>query len=224
SHWSHKIYCGPQGEDVKVHYCYTFEDSERVAQGFLNEPVVGLDMEWYPYPSDDVKKNASVLQLACQDRIAIFHLARHEGKTAAQIVPPSLKRIIESADILKTGVHIDQADGTKLRDWLHLKPKGLFEVSHLYNLLANRRNASGYVLKTSKKMEIQVEEKLGLPLKKGAVRTSDWHKPLTQEQIDYAAADAYAGFMLFHVMNEQRKLLKPTPPRPEFAELRQPII
>lgn len=224
SHWSHKLYCGPNGEDVIVEYCYTIEQSEKTAQKFLEEPVLGLDMEWYPYPSDELKKNASVLQLASQSRIAIFHLARHEGTTAAQIVPPSLKRIIESADILKTGVHIIGADCPKLRDWLKLKPKGLFEVSHLYNLLSNRRNAGGYVSRKSKKMSEQVEEKLGLPLLKDSVRTSNWHRPLNQSQIDYAAGDAYAGFMLFHVMNEERKLLKPTPPRPGFAELGQPII
>ncbi|KAB2576726.1 Replication factor C subunit 1 [Lasiodiplodia theobromae] len=222
--WSHQLYQGPDGQDIIVDYCCTFEQSESVAQHFLNEPVLGLDMEWHCFASPtNIKQNASVLQLACEDRIAIFHLARHKGNTAAEILPPTLKKIIESDEILKAGVNIYGADAPKLRK-LNLEPKGLFELSHLYNLIANKRTAGGHVPKYLKKLNEQSIEKLGLPLEKGSVRTSDWTKELNQAQIDYAAADAYAGFMLFHVMNEERKQMKPTPPLPAFAELGLPVI
>ncbi|OJD33326.1 3-5 exonuclease helicase [Diplodia corticola] len=225
SQWSHLLYQGPDGQDVTVDYCHTFEKSESVAQNFLNEPVLGLDMEWHPYPSIySIKENASVLQLACEDRIAIFHLSLHEGTTPAAILPPSLKTIIESDKILKAGVSINIADGSRLRKYLKLEPKGLFELSHLYHLIANKRTAGGYILRSLKRLNDQAIDKLGLPLDKGTVRTSDWTKPLSQAQIHYAAADAYAGFMLFHVMNEERKQLKPTPPIPGFAELGLPIV
>lgn len=222
--WSHQLYQGPDGQDIIVDYCYTFEQSEAVAQHFLNEPVLGLDMEWHYSPSPmNIKQNASVLQLACEDRIAIFHLSRHKGNTAAEIVPPTLKKIVESDKILKAGVNIIGADAPRLRKHLDLKPKGLFELSHLYHLLANKRTAGGHILRAPKKMNEQAIEKLGLPLEKGSVRTSDWTKELDPAQIDYAAADAYAGFMLFHVMNEERKQMKPTPPLPAFAELGLPV-
>ncbi|GME66340.1 BRCT domain-containing protein [Neofusicoccum parvum] len=226
SYWSHTLYHGPEGQDVIVDYCRTFEQSEKIAKHFLTEPVLGLDMEWSPYasPYDGIKMNASVLQLASEERIAIFHLALHEGKTAAEIFPPALKQIIESAEILKTGVNINSADGGRLRTYLNLQPKGLFELSHLYNLLSNNRTAGGYIMRKLKSMSDQVEAKLGLPLLKDSVRTSRWDRPLNQSQISYAATDAYAGFMLFHVMNEQRKVMKPAPPRPEFAELGLPIV
>lgn len=224
SHFSYRHYQGPDGEDVTVHYCVTLEQSEKAAQMFLNEPVVGLDMEWYPFAGDDIKTNASVVQLACQDKIAILHLALHEGTTVEKILPPSLKTLVESPDILKPGVNIQTADGGKLRDYLKLQPKGLFELSHLYNLIANKRTAAGYVARSLKRLADQVEQKLGLPLRKDSVRMSNWHKPLNQNQIEYAATDAYAGFMLYHVMNEARKLMKPTPPRPEFAELGLPVV
>ncbi|KAL0259007.1 hypothetical protein SLS55_006512 [Diplodia seriata] len=223
--WSHLLYQGPDGNEVDVHYCRTFEESESVAQHFLNEPVVGLDMEWSPYaPDDSIKHNASVLQLACQDRIAIFHLSQHQGATPDEIMPPSLKTIIESDKILKAGVSINRADGSRLRKYFKLEPQGMFELSHLYHLIANKRTAGGYIRRSLKGLNDQVEEKLGIPLDKGSVRTSEWSKPLNQSQINYAATDAYAGFMLFHVMNEERKLMKPTPPLPEFAERDLPIV
>ena len=64
----------------------------------------------------------------------------------------------------------------------------------------------------------QVEEQLGLPLYKGDVRTSNWSKPLSTDQINYAAGDAYAGFMLYKCMNAKRLAMKPTPPLPIHAE------
>ena len=58
---------------------------------------------------------------------------------------------------------------------------------------------------------------------KGKVRTSDWSKPLDREQIEYAAADAYAGYMLFRIMDEKRKTFTPVPPLPAFAEEYAPM-
>ena len=39
-----------------------------------------------------------------------------------------------------------------------------------------------------------------------------------------AASDSYAGFRLYHTMENKRKALSPTPPRPAFAELNLPIL
>lgn len=69
----------------------------------------------------------------------------------------------------------------------------------------------------------QVEEHLGLPLGKGRVRTSDWSKPLDEEQKTYAADDAYAGFMLYHCMNAMRVGMDPVPPLPRLADTYIPM-
>jgi ribonuclease D len=63
-----------------------------------------------------------------------------------------------------------------------------------------------------------VEKHLGLPLYKGEVRTSNWSRPLLESQINYAAGDAYAGFMLYHCMNAKRLDMKPAPPLPIHAD------
>ncbi|KAF2091066.1 ribonuclease H-like protein, partial [Saccharata proteae CBS 121410] len=226
-YWSHKQFKGPEGQDVTVEYCKTLEQSEAAAKKFLNEKVLGFDMEWSSYPSANIKLNISVVQLACADRIAVFHIAQHSGTTVDRVLAPSLRKIIESPEYIKTGVNILGADGARLEHWFRLKPQGLFELSHLWRLIRSERAAVNGEEESSRKlraMAAQVSDQLGSPLLKDSVRTSDWTKPLTQKQIDYAAADAYAGFMLFHVMNEKRKLMKPAPPLPAFAELKQPII
>lgn len=64
---------------------------------------------------------------------------------------------------------------------------------------------------------------LQLPLYKGeqleddpdttsSVRESDWSLPLNLQQIHYAAADAYAAFRLYHMLEWKRAQLIPTPP------------
>jgi len=104
-----------------------------------------------------------------------------------------------------------------------LKPKGFFELSHLFRLVKYSEKEPGKANKGLVALATQVLEQLGLPLSKGPVRCSDWTRPLSPEQVVYGASDAYAGFMLFHVMNNARKALKPTPPLPAFAELFLPI-
>lgn len=46
--WSHQLYTHG-GNPVKVHYCKTFEESEDIAKLFLNNRVIGFDMEWMPF-------------------------------------------------------------------------------------------------------------------------------------------------------------------------------
>jgi hypothetical protein len=48
AYWHHGLYQGPNGEKVKVHYCKSKETTERVAQFFLNQEVIGFDIEWKP--------------------------------------------------------------------------------------------------------------------------------------------------------------------------------
>ncbi len=80
AYWSFDLYRGPTGEKVKVHYCKSKETTERVAQYFLNQTVLGFDIEWKAQAAvkDGVKKNVSLIQIACQDRIALFHIARYQ--------------------------------------------------------------------------------------------------------------------------------------------------
>lgn len=225
SFWSSTLYRGPEEVPVLVHYCKTKEVAERVARHFVNEPVVGFDIEWKPYSSpESIKKNVSLIQLACEDRIALFHLALFQGSTAAQLIPPTLKAIMESPDIYKVGVAV-KGDFSRVSKYLKIEPQGVYELSRLHNLVEHYATDPSKVNNKLVGLAPQVQQHLQLPLYKGGqllddpgdlnnVRSSDWSLPLNRQQIHYAAADAYAGFRLFDVLEMKRKQLKPTPPRP----------
>ncbi|KAL1595855.1 hypothetical protein SLS60_009545 [Paraconiothyrium brasiliense] len=223
SYWSQKLYRGPEDKELLLHYCVNMEVSERVAKHFLNEKVVGFDIEWKPFGSvDSIKENASLIQLATEDRIALFHIARFPGKTPEQLMPPTLKVVLETAETLKVGVAVKN-DCNKLEKYFGLNMHGVFELSRLHNLVEYYKTAPSKVNNKLVKLATQVHQHLLLPLHKGepfidemqrsgSVRESDWSRPLDHEQIHYAAADAYAGFRLFDVLESKRKKLKPTPP------------
>jgi hypothetical protein len=223
SYWSAKLYEGPEGESLNTHYCKSLEVAERVAQYFLKEKVVGFDIEWKPWGSPtSIKQNASLIQLACEDRIALFHIALFPGTKVEQLMPPSLKAVLESPYILKVGVAV-KGDFTRLEKYLGIQAQGVFELSRLHNLVEWYEVDPSKVSKKLVGLAAQVLQHLQLPLYKGepledapetasSVRESDWSLPLDFHQIHYAAADAYAGFRLYHMLEWKRTRLRPIPP------------
>ncbi|KAH0260363.1 ribonuclease H-like protein, partial [Aureobasidium melanogenum] len=224
--WKYSLYKSPKNQKPLVHYCWKFEQAERYAKMFLGEPVIGFDIEWEAgstISDNSIKENVSLIQIACDDRIALFHVALFLGERPEDLMPPSLKAILESPEVLKTGVNI-AADFSRLRRCLGVEGQGIFEVSHLYKLVKFSENEPAKVDKKPFNLAGQVQDILFLPLHKGVVRTSAWSKKLSLEQTDYAASDAYAGFRLFRELDKARSLMNPMPPRPAPWELHQPII
>ena len=219
--WSHLLYRGPNNERVKILYSKTKEESEVLARQFLNEKLVGFDMEW---PWDDwrqpnrLQNKIGLIQVATEDKIALFHIGLHTGKTTDDILAPSLRKLIENDAIGKIGVGILNADFARLSRYFKLKPKGAVELSHLHRLVTFGGRKPELVSTKMTSLANQVEQHLEHPLYKGDVRTSNWSKPLSQEQIKYAAGDAYAGIMLYHCLNYKRLQMDPTPPLPIHAE------
>ncbi|KAL8957151.1 MAG: hypothetical protein Q9193_005502, partial [Seirophora villosa] len=186
AYWQYTLYEGPKAEKVKVHYCKSLETSERIAKRFLNESVIGFDIEWKPQASmnEGIRKNVAVIQLAIEDRIAIFHLARFsKGDSIDELVAPSLRRIMESASITKVGVSI-KSDCTRVRKFLGINSRGLFELSHLYKLVKYAANDVKKINKMLVSLATQTEQHLLLPMYKDeSVRSSDWSEELNYEQI-----------------------------------------
>ncbi|KAE8152559.1 ribonuclease H-like protein [Aspergillus avenaceus] len=222
-YWSHRL---PKTPNITVHYCKTLASTEEIAQKFLQDKVLGLDLEWKANApaSDGILSNVSMIQLANESRIALFHLALFKPARGRQhLVSPTLKRIIESPDITKVGVSI-KADCTRLRKFLNIHARAIFELSHLYRLVKYCRSEPKNVNKRLVSLTQQVEEYFGLPLAKDEdVRCGDWTTSLAYSQVHYAAADPYACYRLFHAMNEKRLALEPVPPLPAHAELDLPI-
>ncbi|KAL8934440.1 MAG: hypothetical protein Q9216_005912 [Gyalolechia sp. 2 TL-2023] len=186
AYWQYTLYEGPKREKVIVHYCKSLETTERISKLFLNEDIIGFDIEWTPAATvkDGIRKNVATIQIASEERIAIFHIARFsKGNRVEDLVAPSFKQIMESPSITKVGVSV-KSDCTRLRKFMNIDSRGTFELSHLYKLV---RFASDDVKKINKKLvslATQVEEHLMLPLfKDEKVRASDWSEELDYEQI-----------------------------------------
>ncbi|KAI9832395.1 MAG: hypothetical protein M1819_004383 [Sarea resinae] len=226
AYWQYSLYEGPDKEKVKVHYCRSRETTERVAQLFLEEAVLGFDIEWKPnvQASEGIRKNVSLVQLASESRIALFHIALFgKGDSMEDLVAPTMKQIMEDPNITKVGVSV-KADCTRLRKFMGIEARGIFELSHLHKLVKYSSEHANKIDKRLVALAEQVQEHLQLPMRKVAeVRSSNWSEELNMQQILYAASDSYAGFRLYDVLERKRKELNPTPPRPAHAELNLPI-
>ncbi|KAF7593373.1 hypothetical protein BBP40_011562 [Aspergillus hancockii] len=224
--WSHRLYKNQEGKDITVHYCRTLEATETVAKKFLDDKVLGFDLEWKAQASaaDSIQNNVSLIQLANKERIALFHVAMFRlARGAKDFVSPSLKQILESQDITKVGVSI-KADCTRVRKFLGIDARAIFELSHLYKLVKYCHSEPKLINKRLVNLSDQVNEHFGLPLAKDVdVRCSDWTSALGYMQVQYAAADPYACLCLFNTMNDKRMALDPMPPLPAHAELNLPI-
>ncbi|OOQ90822.1 hypothetical protein PEBR_02755 [Penicillium brasilianum] len=224
--WSHSDQRAPSGQRPIVHYCKSLESTESVARHFLDSKVLGFDMEWKAQASatDSIQNNLSLIQLANEERIALFQISLFKpARSLEDFVAPSLKRIIESPDITKVGVSI-KADSTRLRKYLGVEARSIFELSHLYKLVKYGQAQPKLVNKRTVNLSDQVEEHLGLPLEKTEdVRCGDWARSLNYRQVQYAATDPYACICLFNIMEQKRQAMNPVPPRPAHAELNLPI-
>lgn len=193
AYWQYSLFQGPQGpsDKVKVHYCKNKEASEKVAQLFLDEEVIGFDIEWMAQArnKDGIKNNVSLIQLASEERIALFHLAKFpSAATAEDLAIPALKTIMESPGVTKVGVAI-KGDCTRLRNFLNINCRGIFELSYLHKLILY---CSGNIDKVDRRLVRlveQMQEHFGLPLSKGETQVSDWSKDLEYRQIQCMPPD-----------------------------------
>lgn len=225
--WSYGLYRGPRNRKPEVLYARSKAESEEIAQGFLQEDVLGFDMEWPCFDGnsrgeDRLQDKVGLIAIACEAKIALFHFGAYTGKKPGDFIGPKLREIIESPRIKKAGVNILAADFGRLRDWFEMEPQGAVELSHLHNLDSYGRNGqTSHCTTRLCALDKLVQTHLHLPLKKSSVRTSNWgqKKQLSRDQKAYAASDAYAGFMLYHCLNSLRLSIEPSPPPPPlYAE------
>ncbi|KAF2733720.1 hypothetical protein EJ04DRAFT_553163 [Polyplosphaeria fusca] len=220
SYYSYTFYRGPQDERILLHHCHTMEIAERVCKYFVDEKLLGFDIEWNPYAHPrSIKGNVSLIQIASESRIALFPICLYKGTTAEQLMPATLKTILESPDILKVGVNIKN-DFTRVEKYLSTRAHGKFELSRLHNLV------QFYPAKSNNKvvkLSHQTVTHLMLPLKKDEdVRVSDWSAKLSAAQMRYAATDAYVGLRIFDALEAKRKKLRPIPPQVGLTDFDPP--
>ena len=202
AYWQYTLYQGRKGEKVKVHYCKSMATTERIARLFLGQEVIGFDIEWKAQASakDGIRKNVALVQLATEERIALFHVARFSNHDRLEdLVSPTLKRVMESPSITKVGVAV-KGDCSRLRQYLGIESQGLLELSHLYKLVQFSTSDVKKINKMLVSLAKQVEDHLMLPMNKdNNVRASDWSMDLNYQQI--YCQSTFTDFMYFSSFN-----------------------
>jgi hypothetical protein len=143
---------------------------------------------------DRHRQNVAMVQLAKESMIVLIHIAQmnysDDGKPLKRgavtneddLIPPTLRKIIESVNTLKVGVNI-LGDGKRLRDFLHMKPRGMVEICDLHHRVECAINNITKVPKKLIALAKLTEMYLSLPLDKGPVRYTDWSKPASEMQM-----------------------------------------
>ena len=105
SYWHFSLYQGPGGDTdkVKVHYSRNRETTEKIAQLFASEEVLGFDIEWKASSTakDGLLNNISLIQIASEERVLLAHIAQYPNAAISakeqrtdDFVGPSLKKIM----------------------------------------------------------------------------------------------------------------------------------
>ncbi|XP_076897674.1 3'-5' exonuclease-like [Bidens hawaiensis] len=181
-------------------YSRTFSEVEKAADELLkffetmngdgNRPVIGFDIEWRPiFKKGATQSKAAVLQI-CADvaRCHVMHII-HSG------FPQNLKSLLGDSRFLKVGVGI-AGDARKIFKDHNVSVDALEDLSRLANKkLGGEPKMWGLSSLTEKLTCKQV-------LKPSKIRLGNWERnPLSAEQLNYAATDAFVSWHLFEVLN-----------------------
>ncbi|PPD86018.1 hypothetical protein GOBAR_DD17068 [Gossypium barbadense] len=208
---------------MDTHIVSSFDSSEftHLTRTLSKSTVIGLDAEWKPVRSQrSTFPTVTLLQLACQigddsagwDESVVFLL------DLSSLPLPSIwgliKDVLVSPDILKLGFKFKQ-------DLIYLSStfraqggnpgfdqvEPYMDITNIYKFLQHKQGKK--ISKDTKSLSAICEEILGLHLSK-ELQCSDWsHRPLTEEQIRYAAKDAHCLLGIFKIF--QAKVIKEGP-------------
>jgi len=153
--------------------------------------AVGLDLEW-PFSRDkagnEKEGKVALVQLCDVDIILLIHISKMER------FPRKVKELIESSKVPKMGANI-RNDGRKLFCDYGIVSSNLIELGALAGEID--KNFASSVKRPIVSLANMVSRCLKKTLEKGPVRTSDWSKDLTPEQMIYAANDVHSGLMVY---------------------------
>lgn len=185
---------------IKPKFCFEGEivvssDSaiiDTLCEEFMKEDCLGFDMEWeVDFESGISQRKTAVLQLCSNSKCLIIQMQHLES------ISSSLRNILESENIVKTGVNIGN-DASKLMRDFQITMKGCYELMDAYSHISG------------KSLQNLVSVVLGYELDKAACLISPWEDiNLDEDAVKYAAADAFASLRLYQVHMTGEAVMKP---------------
>eukprot|EP00731_Ephydatia_muelleri_P029533 Em0021g56a len=161
-----------------------------VISKLVRSKVLGFDTETKPnfVASTKVPRPPALVQLACNDLCIIWRLQRC-GSSRSETIPPLLADILTSSDILKVG-HAATNDAIDLLKHYSVNTRNVLDTYHF----ATKLQLSVFSLQGL------VAVLMGRRLCKSQ-KTSNWEKwVLTDSQVKYASADAWASLKIYQAM------------------------
>ena len=155
--------------------------------------IVGFDTESRPtFVVGDVSDGPHVVQFALHDKAYLFQVHRTEGL-------PFLIELLESEAVIKVGFGLKSDSGQILKK-LGIKFGGVVDLNSVFSMQGYRK-------------EIGARAAVGLVFKQRfakskRITTTDWSQhELTEQQMIYAANDAYAALKVLEALNLRREQL-----------------
>ena len=175
---------------AQIHVPITEEDFAAAAAEIRAAGAVGFDTESKPtFKVGDVSAGPHVVQFAIADKAFIFQVHREEGREA-------LMDLLQSHAVLKAGFGL-KSDSGQMRAKLGVQLAALLDLDTLFR----KDGYSG---------DMGVRAAVGLVLqerfhKSKRVTTSNWSlRELSDQQLLYAANDAYAAFKVLECLRRTR--------------------
>ncbi|NXD67572.1 MUT7 Exonuclease, partial [Eolophus roseicapillus] len=190
---------------ANIHFLQTWEETLQCWEKVLQPAqVVGIDMEWRPSFGMVGKPRVSLLQIALKDEVFLLDLPRllqqAEVDGEKEKLPQFIQMLYSDASITKLGYGMSGDLSNLAATWSALKDTDkkaqgvvdLLAVDKRVDVLSLEQSDEGRGVKQPEKgLSLLVQYVLGKPLDK-TEQLSNWEKrPLREEQILYAASDAY---------------------------------
>jgi len=152
------------------------EDEQRIEALFDGETLLGFDSESRPTSAISPNNRIAIIQLATERCACLWRVGELKS------VPPLLRRLLEDGQVHKVAQGATHELKSLQEEW-GVSPQSFIDLHHIaLSLRTTPRSLQGLVALFMKK-RLGKEQRL-----------SDWEQvPLTQEQIEYAAVDAWAA-------------------------------
>nr|WIL02874.1 ribonuclease H [Cedratvirus borely] len=182
--------------EVDVYYLCDFDEAENAfAQVFASKPnLLGLDTE-----TTVGQEKEALLQLATEGVVYVYPILNLSfgvypgGKEYSSRLPPSLKKILNSPNIIKSGVDIE-ADALSLNKNYSLNLRGVLDLQKVA-LAMGYKNTS--LLQLAKHWNLPLGNKESV---KKHIYKIAWDKQLSDRYLEYAARDAHLSLELARKM------------------------
>lgn len=155
--------------------------------------IAGFDTESKPtFVVGDVSEGPHVVQFALHDKAYLFQVHRTEGM-------PFLLELLQSSELIKVGFGL-KSDSGHIFKKLGVKFGGVVDLNTVFSMQGYRK-------------EMGARAAVGLVFKQRfakskKITTTDWSQhELTQQQMLYAANDAYAALKVFEALDLHREEL-----------------